>query len=468
MPPIRPRDGPARDVSKVLPLAVLTVLLLAFATACGGRAALAAVPGVASVTSVRDSEDGAALLSSTVTVRFDVSYTLVTGDLPLASSFEFSVPDVLAGDGKTTRVLVRKAEQSRSDQRAVTLHVDRLVPDGATLRVAKRAFRKGDRGEVTATVSGDLNPLQAVLASTELVVTDPAIVRGERDAPVTADDGDPVAMRRTLEEALSRRGAPETVVQTALDRYDRQISAEIVPSPKLRAALAALTGTFAESAIASLLTNDNCTGRPAAAIVFQVPPESPGLFARVTHGPDGRRVVSVNPAIEGERLERLSPILAHEAVHCDEAASRTEEVAATSFDTLLYLSFLATNPAMARDGTRLAKEFNVDAIALLNSGRALPESGGVLHSAGVRQALPGTNAAFASFADFVANAYEGVGDRSPDEPLAQGYVTVLARAAGMPAASAFNLRYLDELIGRSLEPRVMAAAIDTLALVPSK
>ena len=453
---------------RFVPLAVLAVLVLPWAGGCGGGGAPAAVPGVAAVDALRDVEDGAALLSSTVTVRFDASYSLAKGDLPLASYFEISVPDILAGEGKTTRVLVTKAEQSKNDQRAIILHVNRLVPEGATLRVARKAFRKGEPGETTAPVHGNLNPLQAILAASELTVTDPAVVRGSEDAAVTAGDRDEAAMRVALEETLARRRAPQTVVQAALGRYDRLIPAEIVPSPKLRAALAALTGTFAEPALATLLTADNCTGRPAAAIVFQVPPESPGLFARVTHEPDGRRVVSINPAIEGEPLERLSPILAHEAVHCDMAASRTEEVAATGFDTLLYLSFLATNPAMARDGTRLTKEFNVDVIALLNSGRALPESAGLLRSPGVRQALPGTNAAFGSFADFVANAYEGVEDRSPDEPLAQAYVAALARAAGMPVGSAFNLRYLDELIGRSLDPRVMASAIETLALVVSR
>ncbi|MFN0148666.1 MAG: hypothetical protein ACKVT1_19360 [Dehalococcoidia bacterium] len=452
---------------KVLGLSLLAASTVAWA-ACGGGAPPPPPPGIAAVDSVRDVEDGAALLSSTVTVRFDASYRLVKSDLALASFFEFSVPDLLAGEGKTTRVLVTRAEQSPADERAVILTVDRLVPTGATLRVAKKAFRKGDEGELTATVGSGLDPVAALLASTELSVTDPAIIEGEGDPPVTAADRDPDAIRDTLGKVLERRRAPDEVLLAALGRYDTIIPAELVPSPRLRAALAALTGTFAEPALASLFTNQNCTGQPVAAILFQVPPEFPELFARVTHLPDGRRVISVNPLIEGEPLERLSAILAHEAIHCDEAASLTEEVVATSFDTLLYLSFLATNPALARDGTRLAREYNIDAIALLNSGRALPESAGLLPSVGVRQALPGTSAPFRSFTDFVANAYAGIDERSPEEPLATSYVTLLAAAAGVEAGPAFNLRYLDELIGRVFDQRLMAAAIDALALSAAK
>jgi hypothetical protein len=333
--------------------------------------------------------------------------------------------------------------------------------------VARKLFDKSGRGELTGDVSGDLSPLAALLATTELEIGDPDIVDSLGDPPVRPADRDPAAMRDELRAHLSRRQAPDALVEAAIKRYDT-IPPELVPSPRLRAALAALTGTFAEPAIDYLLTDANCTGRPIAALLIQVPPEMPSLFARVTFAADGRRVISVNPAIEGERLERLMSILAHESVHCDNRASRTEEIAATAFDTLLYITLLATNPDMSRDGTRLTKELNLDAVAMINSGRAFPESAGVLQSVAVRQAIPGTTATFRSFAELVAHAYEGIDDRSPDEPLAQAYAAVLARSAGVPPGSAFNLSYLDGLIGGVLPTRVLLFALEALSLVPAK
>lgn len=94
-------------------------------------------------------------------------------------------------------------------------------------------------------------------------------------------DRDPEAMRAVLAEMLDRRGSDERTKKAALARYD-SIPAAIIPAPKIRAALAGLTGTFAEPAIDALLTTSNCSGKPVAQVLFQPPPNAPDLIARVT------------------------------------------------------------------------------------------------------------------------------------------------------------------------------------------
>jgi len=142
------------------------------------------------------------------------------------------------------------------------------------------------------------------------------------------------------------------------------------------------------------------------------------------------------------------PILAHEAIHCDNVDGRFEEIAATAIDTFLFMQLLAVSPDLASAATLLSREASIDAIALINSGRRLPESIGVLRSVGVTKVLPASGSTAPAFAEFVAAAYAQIDyNDSPDEPLAQAYVQTLAKQAGLPVASAFNLKYLDELLG---------------------
>lgn len=440
-------------------------LLLGISTACGGGGASGPPPNIAEASASRNvGADGAAGLTTTVTVRFDRDFTIVEKQLPLASLFELQVPKA-TGSG-SDRVLAQEAKRDEVLARTIVITVNRLVPDGATLNVENRAFRKGATGNLTIAVKSDLSPAAVILASTALAITRPELVPDAAVPAVTAQDRDPVAVRAALAKALDERGASAAVKKAALDRYD-QMPVAIIPAPKARAALAALTGTFAEPAIDYLLTGNNCTGKPAALIAFQPPPNAPRLLARVTFADDGRRIVSLNPITEGERVEHLMPLLAHEAIHCDRLAGRYEEIAATAFDSFLYLNLLAAEPDLAETGTTLARDMNVDVVALINSGRRLPESIGVLPSPAVRQAVPGTTSNAPSFADLVAAAYPGADtNTSPDEPLAQMYVTALAKAGGLSVGSAFDLVYLDELLGRTVDPAVLFAVIANLELEP--
>jgi hypothetical protein len=440
----------------------LAIVMMGLAiAACSGGSDAGPPPEVVSAVAERDVVNGLATLHSTVTVRFDRPFELAPSRVPLASYFEFEVPQAAGG---TKRVLVASAER---ESRAIVLKVDALIPDGATLKVARRAFSTAATGEMEARVEGELTPALVLLASTALQVSDSAFYDPAVVAEVTEGDRDAVVQRKALEAHLSQRQVDPQTFADALLIYDA-IPAEIVTSAKLRAALAALTGTFAEPAIQSLLTGENCTGLPAARIAFEPPPGNADLIARVTHRGNGARVISLNPFAEGERIEHLMPILAHEAVHCDGLDGRAEELAATAFDGLLYLNLVAAEPGLARAKTRVARELNIDAVALINSGGRLPESIGVLPSPGVSQILPGTNTTHGSFAEFIVAAYPQIDlATSPTEELAQGYADILAQAAGMERGDPFSIRYLDELLGRAIRPAVLVGAIQAFGLTPA-
>jgi hypothetical protein len=412
---------------------------------------------------VRDVVDGEARLSTTVEVRFDRPFELAESDLPLSSHFEFAVP-VDDGSGPR-RVFVQVADPPAQGSRSLTVHVDALLPVGTTISVTRTLFRAREEGMITADVESDLDPVQALLAQQPLTFADDAFLEGSNVPAPGPEDGDVEAMRAHLAADLEVRQVPEDVRARTLQAYDA-IPAEVVPAPRARAALAALTGTFAEPAIANLTTDDNCTGQPAALVTFQPPPDGPNLLARVSFDERGRRVLSLNPILAGEPIVRLMSIIAHEAIHCDPDSSLREEVAATAFDSLLYLLLVATYPESSAGGTALSRDLNVDALALINSGRRLPESIGILPSYGITQVLPGTNDQSGSFAEFIARAYAGLPEASPPERLADLYAAALASSAGAEAGPAFDLVYLDELLGRYVDLPLLVAAIAALNLVP--
>ena len=438
----------------------LAVAALELAACSSGEPA--AVPNVVSARATRDVLDGEAKLSSTVEVRFDRTVVLAPLKVPLASNFEFAVTGLSGGAPR--RVLVSRAEVGGSNSRVIVLKVDQVVPDGAQLKVTEKAFSATAKGETVVIVEGDLSPALVLLATTALGLGRPQLLDTGVAREVKDSDRDPEAVRSALSEMLDKRGADEGTKKAALAKYD-SIPLSAIPAPKLRAALAGLIGTFAEPAIDALLTTNNCGGKPVAQVLFQPPPDAPKLIARVTFAKNGQRIISLNPFTEGERIEHLMPILAHEAIHCDNEDSRAEEVAATAFDAFLYLQLAAAIPEIVNAGTPLSRELNIDAIALINSGRRLPESVGILQSPGVVRVLPDTSVQYSSFAELVAAAYPAIDQpQSASEPLAELYVARLAVLAGMQPGQAFNIRYLDELLGRALDAQVLGKAIEAFGL----
>ena len=436
-----------------------------FAAACGDEAPRP-MPQILEATAARDMTGGQALPSTTIAVRMDRDFSLASTRTPLASHFELLIHDVLGDSGNPT--FVQTATRSADDPRLFILEVSRLVPEGTTLSISRRAFREGDLGTLDAEVGSELTSAQAFFAETQFRFHDPAILGGAAGAGVSdPDEQDLDVQREALRDHLLARGANAEAIALATARFDALPEA-IIPSPKLRAAVAALTGTFAEPAHDYLVSDQNCTGEPASLVAFQPPPGRPELLARSTRADDGRLVISINPRLIGERIEHLMPVLAHEAIHCDDVDGLFEEVAATAFDTLLYIELLVKFPELPFTGTELARELNIDALAMLNSGRLIPESGGVLPSAGLGPALPGSDTDYRSFADLVAASYSRVSPNdSPAETIAVAYAGALAARTGMALDDPFNLVYLDELIARSFSADMLISLLETLGLEPA-
>ena len=161
------------------------------------------------------------------------------------------------------------------------------------------------------------------------------------------------------------------------------------------------------------------------------------------------------------------PLLAHEAVHCDQRNSVSEEIASAAFDTYLYTILLALDPSLAQQTTPLARNLNVDVLALTNSGRLVPESVGILQSVGVDGVVPGGSSTARSFAEHVANAYTSLElESQATERVAGEYVTQITGQTDLAAGSPFDLTYLDGLLGRALPRAVLLEAIMALQLVP--
>ncbi len=441
----------------------LAAAVLAVAGACGRETAVE-TPRILSASAERSvSEAGVAEVRTRIRVQFDREFRTIRRDIPLASYFKV----VLVLPGGERELFVQSAERPAGRDDVVDLVVDAVVSEGSRVAVERRAFVPGATDQIEARIEGAFPPVQAALANAPWQFTDPAVIEVRRTPDVTDADRDPAVMRVVLRAHLRARGASAPVEAAALSLYDA-IPSELVPSPKARAALAALTGTFAQPAIAWLLTGENCTGQPAS-IVFAPPPEYPDMLARVTHDTAGRRTVWLNPRLEGERLEFLMPLLAHEAIHCDNFDGRWEEVAATAFDALLYLHLVAAIPGLAMDGTPMARSLNIDLLAFLNSGRWVPESVGVLPSPKVENALPGSTSEARSFADYVIQAYDMIRfNESPTEELARQYARILAGMAGIPEGDPFQLGYLDRIAGLAAHPAVVAAALDALRLAPAQ
>jgi hypothetical protein len=441
----------------------LAAAVLAAAGACGRETAVE-TPRILSASAERSvSEAGVAEVRTRIRVQFDREFRTVRRDIPLASYFKV----VLALPSGERELFVQQAERPAGRDDVVELVVEAVVSEGSRVAVERRAFVPGATDQLEARIEGGFPLLQAALANGPWQFTDPAVIEVRRTPKVTEADRDPAVMREELRAHLRARGASATVETAALSLYDA-IPPPLVPSAKARAALAALTGTFAQPAIAWLLTDENCTGQPAS-IVFAPPPEYPEMLARVTHDSGGRRTIWLNPRLEGERLEFLMPLLAHEAIHCDTFDGRWEEVAATAFDAFLYLRLVAAIPDLALEGTPMARSLNIDLLAFLNSGRWVPESVGVLPSPKVENALPGSTSEARSFGDYVIQAYDMVRfNESPMEELARQYVRALAGIAGVPEGDPFQLAYLDRLLGQAAHPAVLGSAIDALRLAPAQ
>ena len=441
----------------------LAALVVALAVSCGGGEPPPPPVRPLEATAERLYEDELPLARSVVRVRFDSGVEPVTLRA-LNTAFRLELPENSPLTGHSLAEIPVDGVEVVSS-RVIEVTVAGLIVNGSSLHVASGAL-VGLDDEVAVAVASEFTELGVVLAGGVFAFGDLSLVEPRQVEAPTEADRDPFRVRAALEEHLDEREASEAVRETALFLYDR-MDIDVVPEPKVRAALAALAGTFADGAVRSLLGPDNCTGSGAAFIGFQEPPGDLDLAARVTYDEDGRRIVSIRPDLEAGPFELLMPLLAHEAIHCDQLDSLAEEVVASAIDIFLYIHLLLSQPELARDDSPLARNFNIEALAMLNSGRAAPESLGILPSPHGREALPDSGVAHRSFVDVIAAAYEGDLDASaPVEPVAQQYLDALAQAVGAPLGSAIDLDYVDALLARATTFEAIANLLDLFELAP--
>jgi len=179
----------------------------------------------------------------------------------------------------------------------VTLTVDRILYEGAVISIDKKTFDVKATGTLTAEVDTDLNATLALLASTALAPTNPALFDAAKQAEVKAEDRDPAAMRATLDAVLAKRGLPPPTRNGRWHATTRSQQMSYFAEAAGRAR--GTQRTFAEPAIDYLLTAGNCSNQVAAKIAFQDPPNGAKLLANSTRDRSGRRVISVSPGSRG-------------------------------------------------------------------------------------------------------------------------------------------------------------------------
>ena len=191
-------------------------------------------------------------------------------------------------------------------------------------------------------------------------------------------------LRRTLK---ARHGA---ALREGLAFFtDPQVIA-VVPDPQLRAGLASLAGTAAQSSL------DAIRSGVFQAVVFGTP--GPAAIAEVFQPASGGPVMVFNQRYRFEDFRLLGVVLAHEVLHEDHPNGPNEELINTTLQTALYGQLLLDFPDLATSRTELARRLNTALAALLNTRdargfqRVVVSSGNVLPGAAIP--LPSFAAAF--------------------------------------------------------------------------
>jgi hypothetical protein len=152
----------------------------------------------------------------------------------------------------------------------------------------------------------------------------------------------------------------ESAVCAGLALFNDAPLRQYVPDARLRAALVALKGTFAEAAIDSIRSGFYDS------VAFAPLPDDIIAISR-TFSANGSHIIQFNTAYGFETLRPLACILAHEALHQESDSSCREERMITTLETFLYGVFVSEDPTLAHVQTDLTRRHNTRLLALLNS-----------------------------------------------------------------------------------------------------
>jgi len=195
-------------------------------------------------------------------------------------------------------------------------------------------------------------------------------------APMPGPEPSLTQVRDALDSYLAAEFPGDAAAQDAAKAVFNDAAAESkIPSPSLRAALASLTGTFAEPAIDHILYAVTDQGHAKVTTVKFVPPnQTPdpvravaGVYGAGTADPQ-QLEIRFNNRNQGESPFLFTHIMAHEPLHSDLQVANYEEVVNEALDNLLYVDQVSRHADLARGGSELARRSNSNGLARLNSG----------------------------------------------------------------------------------------------------
>lgn len=194
-------------------------------------------------------------------------------------------------------------------------------------------------------------------------------------APLSLPQGPPPSEAETKEalRAFLRRRYPcdPQRVLDALAVLSDPLAREKIPEPTLRAALAALAGTIGQPAIGYVLAQVPVT-RIHFGVYLLHGEGFPGHFAGTYRYRDGTVEAVIDRRYRALPFAALSALVLHETLHLandDEGAGLPEESIASSFEALVYMEMLLTDPSLALLPDELTR-FNSNHLALVRLNSA--------------------------------------------------------------------------------------------------
>ncbi|HKP89114.1 MAG TPA: thrombospondin type 3 repeat-containing protein [Thermoleophilaceae bacterium] len=258
--------------------------------------------------------------------------------------------------------------------------------------------------------------------------------------PATGGEPTEQQARGMLDAYFAAEFPGDTARQTAAKAvFDDATARSKVASPSLRAGLAALSGTLADSGIAYALNATTPGGQPKVASIAFGP--LPGrLYAQVQPATAADQVkIVVRDEYKAESPFLFTEILAHELLHQDTPDADYEEAANYALEQRLYLGQLVRHPGLARTGTELSRRLNTNALTRLNSGSGATL--GLYVTNGDKQVLPGSAWAASSWWEVFGGGNTAA---TPGNDLLASYLAN-THTAGAPTCSGaqFNKALLD-------------------------
>jgi hypothetical protein len=230
----------------------------------------------------------------------------------------------------------------------------------------------------------------------------------------------------------------------------------LAPDPRVRAAIASLSGTPAEGSIRAF------TGGAYRRVeIGPIPADINQTVSAVNYrrGDDPLNTVTVNEKYGYEPLGLLSVLMAHEPLHLDGLLTNKEELIISAVDSAMYARSVVDGSVDAGRGTELTRKMNVKVMALVNTRDA---GGHIRLRVSQGNVYPGA----ASPLDNFAAAYPGY-DTAAATPGSSYLSAVLHDLLGIGGAHDFDdttLGLVDAQVGRALPPDGWVAVANKLRL----